>query len=100
MGQGVRMSLISNIIVLGAGIAALSYFTGRGFSLPNIVANRELKTFELNPAISQGLESLKAAPNIISSAQSVAAQAANIANQAANEVDKLRGWAQRVSQGY
>lgn len=93
------MSILSNIFLLGAGIVLISALTGKGINLPT-VREFEPRQFELNPAITEGFTWLQKAPDLIKGAQQTATQAANVLQTARQEIDKLSGWAQRVSQGY
>ena len=93
------MSILSNIFLLGAGIVKISDLTGKGINLPT-VREFEPRQFELNPPITEGFTWLQKAPDLIKGAQQTATQAANVLQTARQEIDKLSGWAQRVSQGY
>jgi hypothetical protein len=93
------MSLLSNIFLFGAGIILISTLTGKGINLPSVRAY-EPREFQLNPAITEGFSWLQRAPELIQGAEQTASQAAGILQSAQNEIDKLRGWARRVAQGY
>ena len=93
------MSILSNIFLLGPGIVLISALTGKGINLPT-VREFEPRQFELTPAITEGFTWLQKAPDLIKGAQQTATQAANVLQTARQEIDKLSGWAQRVSQGY
>jgi hypothetical protein len=93
------MSLLSNIFLFGAGIILISTLTGKGINLPSVRAY-EPREFQLNPAITEGFSWLQRAPDLIKGAQQTADQAGSLVRTAQSEIDKLRGWAQRVAQGY
>ena len=93
------MSILSNIFLLGAGIVLISALTGKGINLTT-VREFEPRQFELNPAITEGFTWLQKAPDLTKGAQQTATQAANVLQTARQEIEKLSGWAQRVSQGY